>query len=135
MTSIVFVWILPPFLVFQVLRPCRSCGQEEGNYIWVIPPQRADDNGWFCQLSTLKSRWVLLEEKKWKLNILLLYLTAIIIRVFCPRAGPSLQAQEPIPQFCRRQVIHRRLRNQGCTFTRDWIGAVVSRCFPQYLAI
>ena len=23
-----------------------------------------------------------------------------------------------------------KLRNQGCSFTRDWIGAVASRCFP-----
>ena len=29
-------------------------------------------------------------------------LQRIIIRVFCPRAGPSLQAQEPGLQFCRR---------------------------------
>ena len=34
----------------------------------------------------------------------------IIIRVFCPRAGPSLQAQEPRLQFCRRQVFHRRVK-------------------------
>ena len=26
--------------------------------------------------------------------------------MFCPRAGPSLQAQEPRLQFCRRQVFH-----------------------------
>ena len=45
-----------------------------------------------------------------------------IIRVFCP--------QDPRPQFCRRQVFHRKLRNQGCSFTRDWIGSVASRCFP-----
>ena len=38
---------------------------------------------------------------------------------FCRRAGPSLQAQEPRLQFCRRQVFHRKLRNQGCSFTRD----------------
>ena len=53
----------------------------------------------------------------------------VIIRVFCPRAGTSLQAQEPRLQFCRRQVFHRKLRNQGCSFTKDWIGAVASRCF------
>ena len=29
----------------------------------------------------------------------------------------------------RRQVFHRKLRNQGCSFTRDLIGAVASRCF------
>ena len=52
-------------------------------------------------------------------------------RVFCPRAGPLLQGQEPrlqfwpkagLPlqtqeprlQFCGRQVFHRKLMNQGC---------------------
>ena len=50
--------------------------------------------------------------------------------VFYPRAGPSLQAQEPRLQFCRRQVFHHKLRNQGCSFTRDWIGAIASHCFP-----
>ena len=42
----------------------------------------------------------------------------IIIWVFCPRADPSLQAQELRLQFCRRQVFYRELRNQGCSFTR-----------------
>ena len=42
-----------------------------------------------------------------------------VIRVFCPRAGASLQVQEPRLQFCQRQVFHRKLRKQGCTFTRD----------------
>ena len=41
----------------------------------------------------------------------------VIIRVFSPRAGPSLQAQEPRLQFCRRQVFHRKFRNQGCSVT------------------
>ena len=54
----------------------------------------------------------------------------VIIRVFFPKAGPSLQAKKPKPQFCRRQVLHRKLRNQGCSFTRDLIGAVASRRFP-----
>ena len=53
----------------------------------------------------------------------------IIIRVFCPRTGPLLQAQEPRLQFCWRQVFHCKLRKQGCSFTRDWIGAVASCCF------
>ena len=50
--------------------------------------------------------------------------------MFYPRADPSIQAQEPRLQFCRRQVFHCKLRNQGCSFTRDLIGAVASRCFP-----
>ena len=54
----------------------------------------------------------------------------IIIRVFCLKAGPSLQAEKPRLQFCRRQVFHRKLRNQGYSSTRDLIGAVASRCFP-----
>ena len=59
------------------------------------------------------------------------------MRVFCPKASPSLQAEKPRLQFCRRQVFHRKLRNQGCSFTRDLIGAEASRCFPHptlYLA-
>ena len=35
--------------------------------------------------------------------------------MFCPRAGPSLQEQGPRLQFRRRQVFHRKLRNQGCS--------------------
>ena len=34
-------------------------------------------------------------------------ITTIIIRVFCTKADPSLQTQEPRLQFCRRQVFHR----------------------------
>ena len=54
--------------------------------------------------------------------------------VFCPRAGPSLQAQEPRLQFCRRQVFHRKLRNHGCNFTKDCM-YVYLRFFraPQHL--
>ena len=54
----------------------------------------------------------------------------IIITVFCPKAGPSLQTQEPRLQFCRKQAFHCKLRNQGCSFTRGWIGAIASRYFP-----
>ena len=50
--------------------------------------------------------------------------------MFCSKTGPSLQAQEPRLQFCWRQVFHRKLRNQGCSFTRNWIGAVASHCLP-----
>ena len=50
--------------------------------------------------------------------------------MFYPKAGPSLQAEKPRLQFCRRHVFHRKLRNQGCCFARDLIGAVASRCFP-----
>ena len=59
-----------------------------------------------------------------------LIMIIIIIRVFCPKAGPSLQAEKPRLQFCRRQVFHHKLGNQGCSFTRYLISAVASRCFP-----
>ena len=36
----------------------------------------------------------------------------IIIRVFCPKAGPSLQEEKPRLQFCRRQVFHCKLRSK-----------------------
>ena len=39
----------------------------------------------------------------------------IIIKVFCPRSGPSLQTQEPRLQFYLRQVFHHNLRKQGCS--------------------
>ena len=35
--------------------------------------------------------------------------------MLCPRAGLSLLTQEPRLQFYRRQVFHRKLRNQGCS--------------------
>ena len=47
------------------------------------------------------------------------YDTGIIIRVFRPRVGPSLQAQESRLQFCRRQVFQRKPRSQDCSFTMD----------------
>ena len=56
----------------------------------------------------------------------------IIIRVFCPNAGPPLQAEKPRLQFCRRQVFHHILKNQGYSFTSDLIGAVAYRCFPNH---
>ena len=62
--------------------------------------------------------------------VIIIHIIIIIIRVFCPEAGPSLQAEKPRMQFCRRQVFHRKLGNQGCSFTRNLIGAVASRCFP-----
>ena len=63
-------------------------------------------------------------------SITYFYNMSIIIRVFSPRAGPSLQAQEPRLEFCRREDFNSKLKNQGWSFTRDWIGAIVSRCFP-----
>ena len=50
--------------------------------------------------------------------------------MFCPKTGPSLQAEKPRLKICRRQAFHNKLRNQGCSFTRDLIGSVASRCFP-----
>ena len=66
-----------------------------------------------------------------------IYIYIYIIRVLYPRAGLSLQAQEPRLQFCWRQVFHCKLRNQGCNFTRDWIGVElpVAFCTPLSLFI
>ena len=88
--------------------------------------------------------WLLRNSLSWCVRSIIIYLklcceyltiyihlyTYMIIRVFCPKAGPSLQAEEPRLQFCRRQVFHQKLRNQGFSFTRDSTGAVASRCFP-----
>ena len=43
----------------------------------------------------------------------------IIIRVFCTRAGLSLQSQAQRLQFCPKAGFPRKLRNQNCSFTRD----------------
>ena len=72
----------------------------------------------------------IMKISNWKQIIVIEGKVDIIISVFCPKAGPSLQAEKPTLQFCRRQVFHRKLGNQGCIFTRDLIGAVACRCFP-----
>ena len=79
-----------------------------------------------------KSQLSPLHSLDWSHRIFFLtfLIKCIYNHVFCPRAGPSLQAQEPRLEFCRRQVFHLKLRKQGCSFTRDWIGAEASRCFP-----
>ena len=43
----------------------------------------------------------------------------IIIRVFCPRVGLSLQTQEPRLQFCPKAGLPSQTQEQGCSFTRD----------------
>ena len=68
--------------------------------------------------------------KNWILWMIKYTISLLFISVFCPSANTSLQAQEPRLKFCLRQVFHLKLRNQGCSFTRDWIGAVASHCFP-----
>ena len=53
--------------------------------------------------------------KEHSVDIILYYILyyIIIIGVFCQRAGPSVQAQEPRLQFCRRQIFHRKLRTKA----------------------
>ena len=70
--------------------------------------------------------WVRNESLAFGQNTHMMMMMFIIITVFCPRGGPSLQAQEPRLQFCRRQIFHRTLNIQGCSFTRDWIGTNLS---------
>ena len=50
------------------------------------------------------------------------YIRYIIIRVFCPKAGTCAGV---LP----KAGLPPQTRNQGCSFTRDWIGVVASRCF------
>ena len=52
-----------------------------------------------------------------------------IIRVFCPRAGISLQIQEPRIQFCPKAGLLPHLGTKVAVFYR-LIGAVASHCFP-----
>ena len=44
--------------------------------------------------------------------------------VFSPRVGLSLQAQEP-----RLQFFHRKLSNQGCSYTSDLMDVVAFQLF------
>ena len=53
-----------------------------------------------------------------------------IIRVFCPRAGPSLQTQEPRPQFCSKASLPPQTQEPRLQFQKGWIGAVAFCCFP-----
>ena len=57
-----------------------------------------------------------------------------IFRGFSPRASPSLQAQVTVLQFCRMQVFHCKLRNQGYCFTRDRCGSILLLSAPNSLA-
>ena len=70
-----------------------------------------------CLSQTFIKKLYLISFSKAGPEIILIYF--IIIRVFCARAGLSLQAQERRVQFCRRQVFHRKLRNQSCSFIRN----------------
>ena len=47
----------------------------------------------------------------------------IIIRVFCPRAGHSLQTQAPRLQFCPKADLLPQTQEPGCNFTRDRCGS------------
>ena len=53
-----------------------------------------------------------------------------ILKSLSSECSAQRQAEKPRLQFCRRQAFHPKLRSQGCSFTRDLIGAVASRCFP-----
>ena len=47
-----------------------------------------------------------------------------------PKGRSFTASAEPRLQFYWRQDFQHKLRNQGCSFTRDWIGVVDSHCFP-----
>ena len=53
-------------------------------------------------------------------QIFCIIIIIIIIRVFCPRAGPSLQTQKLRLQFCPKAGLPLQIfKNQSCNFTRD----------------
>ena len=57
--------------------------------------------------------------------------------MFWPRAGPSLQTQEPRPQFCLNASHPPQTQEPRMQLYKGQIGAVASRCFPHptlYLA-
>ena len=49
-------------------------------------------------------------------------LVAEIIRIFCPRAGPSLQGSNLGCSSAQRQVFYRKLGNQSCSSLK-WCGS------------
>ena len=51
-------------------------------------------------------------------------------QIVLPKGRSFTASEEPRLQFCWMQFFHCKLRNQGCRFTRDSTGAVVSRYFP-----
>ena len=96
------------------------------------------DDKFSCNKIAIRIRFNLFISRKIKALILknlcidghIIIIITIFIRLFCPKAGPSLQAEKPRLQFYRRHVFQRKPRNKGCSFTRDLIGAIASRCFP-----
>ena len=61
------------------------------------------------------------------INIIII---VIIIRVFCPRAGSSLQTQELIPQFCWKAGLPSQAQEPRLQFCQGFIGAIASHYFP-----
>ena len=55
--------------------------------------------------------------------------SSFIIRVFCPRAGPSLQAQKPRLQFYPKAGLLLQTQEPRLQFYQGWIGVVASHCF------
>ena len=140
---------LPFSLTFVILE--KECYLQEISHQAIVPLAQRNRDEWpchrvftciiftvlstqyYCILFTLHIFWCkMINDARNMRNIIYIYIYIYIhiSWILCPRAGPSLQAQEPSLQFCRRQSFHHKLRNQGCSFTRDWIGAVASRCFP-----
>ena len=87
-----------------------------------------------CNHATVRHRVVLLVHASCDVNYFITYthslLTIIIVTVFCPRAGPSLQTQELRPQFCSKADLTLQTLEPRLQFYWGWIGAIVSRCFP-----
>ena len=57
-------------------------------------------------------------------------LETVIISVFSPRAGPSLQAQEPRLQFLSQASLPPQTQEPRLQFYKGLMGAVASRSFP-----
>ena len=62
-------------------------------------------------------------------RIFMMKLLILLISVL-PKGRSFTASAGTMLQFCRGQVFHHKLKNQRCSFMRDWIDAVASRCFP-----
>ena len=81
--------------------------------IWVVSPEDASPT-----LGRMKNR----ERKIMPVS----YITMISVLPKGRSFTARLQGEKPRLEFCQRQVFHRKLRNQGCSFTKDLICAAVA---------
>ena len=123
------IWYNPAFNLLNVGSRISSFGERTIIYIGVTMDAFEHGRGllsfeineWRKYTSAMEGKSVFLQLHSYR-NCFIF----IVMKVFCPTAGPSLQAQEPRLHFCRRQVYP---ANSG---TKDAVLLVINMCgsFP-----